>query len=408
MSIEVQIDWRSETVLVGLLYSSKTSPAATFEYSPDWLRRQDAFSIDPTSLPLGPGKYHSKTLFGAMQDCGPDRWGRMLIQRAVRKGVLRQKPYHDIDYVLALDDFSRIGALRFRADSTGPFLAATDGRLPPLVQLGALKRASDAIQTDTETAEDLRFLLGYGSPLGGARPKSAVRLPDDRLAIAKFPKPDDLRDIAAGEILGLELAQNAGIEVADHELITAEAYGVAVITRFDRDGDLRVPFISGACLLALPQGELGSYAQLADAIRQVGHDVGKDLSQLWRRMIFSLLASNYDDHLRNHGFLMREPGRWALSPAYDINPVPEIDRSDMNKTPISEEQEESSIAAALRSAPRFGLKAKEAKDILQEVFSTVSQWQEVAQRLRLKPQVLESYATAFEQPLTSEAKQLLR
>jgi serine/threonine-protein kinase HipA len=408
MSIEVHINWRTETALVGLLYSSERGPAATFEYSPDWLRRQDVFSIDPTSLPLGLGKYHSKTLFGAMQDCGPDRWGRMLIQRAVRKGVLRQKPYHDIDYVLALDDFSRIGALRFRAESNGAFLAATEGRLPPLVQLGALKRASDAIQTETETAEDLRFLLGYGSPLGGARPKSAVRLPDNRLAIAKFPKPDDLRDVAAGEILGLELARNAGIEVADHELVTAEAYGVAVITRFDRDGDLRIPFISGASLLALPQGELGSYAQLADAIRQVGHDVGKDLSQLWRRMIFSLLASNYDDHLRNHGFLMREPGRWALSPAYDINPVPEIDRSDMNKTPISEEQEESSITAALRTAPRFGLKAKEAKDIVHEVFSAVSGWQEIARRLKLKPQVVESYATAFEQPLMNEAKQLLR
>jgi serine/threonine-protein kinase HipA len=280
--------------------------------------------------------------------------------------------------------------------------------LTTLVKLCALKRASDAIQTETETAEDLRFLLGYGSPLGGARPKSAVRLPDNRLAIAKFPKPDDLRDVAAGEILGLELARNAGIEVADHELVTAEAYGVAVITRFDRDGDLRVPFISGASLLALPQGELGSYAQLADAIRQVGHDVGKDLSQLWRRMIFSLLASNYDDHLRNHGFLMREPGRWSLSPAYDINPVPEIDRSDMNKTPISEEQEEASITAALRAAPRFGLKAKEAKDIVHEVFSAVSGWQEIARRLKLKPQVVESYATAFEQPLMNEAKQLLR
>ena len=117
MSIEVHVDWRGETILVGSLYSAKTSAAVSFEYAPDWLRREDAFSIDPTSLPLGPGKYVSKGLFGAVQDCGPDRWGRMLIERAVRKGVLRQKPYHDIDYVLELDDVSRIGALRFRVNS---------------------------------------------------------------------------------------------------------------------------------------------------------------------------------------------------------------------------------------------------------------------------------------------------
>lgn len=407
MSVEVHIDWRGEPILVGLLYSSNKNPAVAFEYAPEWLNRQEAFSIDPVSLPLGSGKYHSKTLFGAMQDCGPDRWGRMLIQRAVRKGVLHQKPYHDIDYVLELEDLSRIGALRFRADSEGPFLASGERGLPPIVELAALKRAADAIQTETETAKDLRFLLGYGSPLGGARPKSAVRLQNKKLGIAKFPKPDDVRNVAAGEILGLTLARDAGLEVAEHELVTAENYGVAVITRFDREGDTRIPFISGASLLAVPPGELGSYAQLADAIRQYGHDVASDLSQLWRRMIFSLLASNYDDHLRNHGFLMREPGRWALSPAYDINPTPEIDRSDINKTPITEDQKEISIVGALQAAPRFGLKLGEAKNILDEVFSAVSGWEKVARRLKLKASVLESYATSFEQPLMGEARQLL-
>ena len=331
----------------------------------------------------------------------------MLIERAVRKGVLRQKPYHDIDYVLELDDVSRIGALRFRVNSAGPFLAASERGLPPIVELDALKRASDAIHTETETAKDLRFLLGYGSPLGGARPKSAVRLQNNRLGIAKFPKPDDLRDVAAGEILGLRLARDAGIEVAGHELVTAEGYGVAVITRFDRDGDVRIPFISGASLLGLPQGEPGSYTQLADVIRQFGNNVGADLQQLWRRMIFSLLASNYDDHLRNHGFLMLEPGRWSLSPAYDINPVPEIDRSDINKTPISEDQEQSSIASALQAAPRFGLKPSKAKEILHEVFSTVCHWEEVGRRLGLSSKTLEAYSTAFMQPLMDEAKQSL-
>ena len=407
MSLEVHIDWQGQNHLVGQLHASEHGASVSFEYATEWLQRDDAFAIDPTSLPLQRGAHHGAALFGAIRDCGPDRWGRMLIERAVRKRVLTLKPYRDIDYVLALDDVARVGALRFRVNAQSPFLAATTGKLPPLVRLGALLRATDAIHSETETAQDLRFLLGAGSPLGGARPKSAVSLADERLAMAKFPKPDDTRDIAAGEILALTLAAQAGIHVAEHSLVPAGGHGVAVITRFDRVGKNRIPFISALTLLGLPQGDPGTYTLLADAIRQFGHDVPGDLRELWRRLVFSLLASNYDDHLRNHGFLMRHPGRWSLSPAYDINPVPEVDRVHINKTSIAEDQPEPTIAGALDAAPRFGLKTAEARKILREVYAAVSGWRITGKRLRLKAQTLAAYASAFQNPLMDEARQLL-
>ena len=272
----------------------------------------------------------------------------------------------------------------------------------------ALLRAADAIHTETDTAADLRFLLGAGSPLGGARPKSAVALPDGRLALAKFPKPDDTRDIAAGEILALSLAAEAGIRVAEHRLVSVGKNSVAVITRFDRTSQGRIPFVSGASLLGLQPGDLGAYTLLADAIRQSGHEVAGDLRELWKRLVFSLLASNYDDHPRNHGFLMLEAGRWALSPAYDINPVPEIDRIRMSKTPISEEDAEPSIAHALDVTARFGLKAATAKTILREVLTAVSAWRRIGGKLRLKASTLDTYASAFEHKLTDEARRLLK
>ncbi len=407
MSLEVHIDWRGQTHLVGRLHAAERGASVSFEYASDWLQRDDAFPIDPTSLPLQRGAHHGAGLFGAIQDCGPDRWGRMLIECAVRKKVLTRKPYRDIDYVLALDDMARVGALRFRVNAESPFLAATAGKLPPLVRLSALLRATDAIHSRTETAQDLRFLLGAGSPLGGARPKSAVSLADERLAMAKFPKPDDTRDIAAGEILALTLAAQAEIQVAEHRLVPVGGHSVAVITRFDRAGKNRIPLISAVTLLGLPQGDPGAYTLLADGIRQFGHDVPGDLRELWRRLVFSLLASNYDDHLRNHGFLMREPGRWSLSPAYDINPVPEVDRVRMNKTAIAEDQEEPTIEGALAAAPRFGMKTIEAKKILREVFTAVSGWRNTGRRLRLKALPLDAYASAFEHPLIGEARQLL-
>jgi len=404
MSPEVHIEWAGKTYFVGHLYITERNPAVTFEYAHEWLRRADAFAIDPTALPLRAGPHHRATLFGAIQDCGPDRWGRMLIERAVRKHVLDRKPYQDLDYVLALDDASRIGALRFRPDAGSPFLGNREGKVPPVVQLSALLNATDAVHGETETAKDLRYLLGQGSPLGGARPKSAVVLPDGRLAIAKFPKPDDLRDIAAGEILALTLARNAGIQVAGHRLVSAGGRNISLITRFDRAGTNRIPFLSGSSLLGLQPGEPGSYTMLADGIRQFGHNTASDLRELWRRLVFSLLASNCDDHLRNHGFLMHEPGQWALSPAYDLNPVPEIDRTQTPKTDISENQEESSIAHAFDVAPRFGLKAAEAKIILREVFTAVSSWRKTGRQLRLKASTLDAYSSAFEHPLMDEAK----
>jgi serine/threonine protein kinase HipA of HipAB toxin-antitoxin module len=119
-------------------------------------------------------------------------------------------------------------------------------------------------------------------------------------------KPDDTRDIAAREILALTLAAEAGIRVAQHRLLALGKQSVAVITRFDRDGTQRIAFLSAASLLGLPPDHPGAYTLVAAAIRQFGRDVPGDLRELWRRLIFSLLASNYDDHLRNHGFLMRD------------------------------------------------------------------------------------------------------
>ncbi len=407
MSIEVHINWLSGTHLVGRLHAADRSPSVSFEYAPEWLQRDDAFAIDPTSLPLQRGLHHATTLFGAIQDCGPDRWGRVLIERAVRKKVLTQKPYRDIDYVLALDDASRIGALRFRTDAKSSFLAPTSGKLPPLVRLNELLSATDAIHSETETAQDLRFLLGAGSPVGGARPKAAVALANGQLGIAKFPKPDDPRDIAAGEILALTLATKAGIQVAEHQRVILAGQSIAVITRFDRAGKERTPFISASSLLGLAEGDLGAYTMLADGIRQFGRDVPGDLQELWRRLVFSLLASNYDDHMRNHGFLMHEPGRWSLSPAYDLNPVPEMDRADTNKTAITEDNGESSILGALAAAGRFGLRAAESKKILNEVFTAVTGWRNSGRQLRIKASTLDAYASAFEHPLIDETESVL-
>jgi serine/threonine-protein kinase HipA len=204
------------------------------------------------------------------------------------------------------------------------------------------------------------------------------------------------------------LARAAGIAVAAHRLVAVGGRNVSVITRFDRVGAQRIPFLSGRSLLGLARDDPGAYTRLADGIRQLGDNVAADLRELWRRLIFSLLASNYDDHLRNHGFLMLSSGRWALSPAYDFNPVPQIDRTRTPKTPIAETGGEPSLAAALAAATRFGLKSSEAKKIVGEVFGAVSGWRETGKKLRIKSSTLDAYATAFDHPMMTEARAISR
>ncbi len=172
------------------------------------------------------------------------------------------------------------------------------------------------------------------------------------------------------------MAKNAGIDVVEHQLLSAHRKGVSLITRFDRNGKERIPFLSGNTLLGLTQNDPGAYTLLADGIRQFGDNIERDLQELWRRLVFSLLASNYDDHLRNHGCLMFKPERWSLSPAYDLNPIPEVEQSRIPKTPISEELVPPSIKMALEVAPRFALTTTEAKKILKEVYHAISKWQE--------------------------------
>jgi len=399
--LDVCIEWAGATVEVGTLCPSDRSGAVGFEYAREWLARSDAFAVDPVALPLRSGFFHASELPGAFADSGPDRWGRIVIDRSVRLGVLDRRPYRAIDYLLAVEDEARVGALRFRPAGTAGFLGATRGVIPPLVRLRELLAATDAVHDHRATARDLAFLLGAGSPLGGARPKCLVSLPDGRLAIAKFSKPDDTRDIASGEVLALAVARAAGIRTADHRLVMVDGRGVAIVERFDRDGSDRIPFVSAATLLGLLPDDPGSYTRLADAIRAHGHAVTADLAELWRRLVYSILIGNVDDHMRNHGFLMQTAGEWSLAPAYDVNPTPLIDRAHERQTPVSEDSPRPADSAAeledaIAHAARFGLRPGTARAILAEVRAAVAGWREISARLGLGPAAIAAYADVFE------------
>ncbi len=241
-TVEAHIDHGGETCLVGRCrYVAKArGPSSVFEYDGDWLVYRDAFALDPANLPLDDSPFYTRSdksaLPGALRDTAPERWGQQLIRRAFRKSG-ENRSLSEIDYLLAINDQVRVGSLRYRrAGESGFDHGIGRYRVPPLIRLRALLSAADAVQDNTETADDLKLLLNEGSPLGGARPKSAIVDRDGSLAIAKFPKPDDDRSVPRGEILALILADRARVNAAHGRIETVAGKPVALIRRFDRDG----------------------------------------------------------------------------------------------------------------------------------------------------------------------------
>jgi serine/threonine-protein kinase HipA len=404
-SVEVWVSLHGDTVLVGRLHarSSPGREGASFVYDEGWLGHPEQFALEP-GLTLGAAPHHTqagRTLFGALGDSAPDRWGRNLINRAERRRARAEKraprTLREIDYLLGVTDEVRPGALRFRLAPDGPFPAtAGPDPVPPLVALPRLLDASARVEDQEETAVDLRLLLAPGSSLGGARPKASVR-DRGRLLIAKFPSEKDDYDLVGWEAVELTLAAKAGIDVSRWRLADVAGRRVLLLDRFDRIGSERVPYLSAMSLLGAVDGQSYSYPEVADALRQHGAAVAADLPQLWRRMVFNILASNTDDHLRNHGVLYAGPRGWRLSPAFDLNPVPlDVKPRVLTTTITLDHDPTASLDLAFEVAGHFAIKPAAAKAIAREVGRAVAAWRKVAQKLGFQKGALERMATAFE------------
>jgi serine/threonine-protein kinase HipA len=401
----VHVDLEGAVLPVGKLWSRarKGRESATFEYDAAWLENRSRFSLEP-ALTVGPGPFHTpagKALFGAIGDSAPDRWGRMLMRRAERLRAAAEqrapRSLMEIDYLLMVTDELRQGALRFSDGEGGPFLAPSGPRtIPPLIELPKLLSASERISDEAGAEEDLQLLLAPGSSLGGARPKASVRDNGGQLAIAKFPHSDDETDAVLWEALALKLAKAAGIRVPDHRVEAVAGRNVLITRRFDRSGALRRPFLSAMSMLCANDNEPHSYLEIADVLRQHGARVKEDLRELWRRIVFNVLVSNTDDHLRNHGFLYESAAGWGLSPAYDLNPVPLDIKPRFLSTGIDPDDSSASLSLAMDYAEYFGLKPADAGDVAREVGGAVSCWRGEARGLGLKTSEIERMASAFD------------
>ena len=390
---------------VGTLWAAERRGRSsfTFQYDDEWARSDLGYAIEP-ALPLVPGsKAAALELFGGIADSAPDRWGRSLLARAERSRAKAEgrapRGMTELQYVLGVSDRTRSGALRFAAVDGGPLLAEDDeAAVPPIVDLPKLLAAAEGFLANPESEEDLKILLAPGSSLGGARPKASVRDDTGCLSIAKFPKSDDPYSIGAWEHLTLGMARDAGISTTDSEILRIDGKDVVLLRRFDRQGEVRIPMISAMAMLDASPQDAHSYLEIAEAIQRWGGEPRSDLLEIWRRMVFGVLVSNTDDHLRNHAFLLGGPKGWVLSPAYDINPTPAEIKPRVLATALGENEHDTtaSLEIALDVAGYFDLDTDAAWSIIRDVAHVTRTWKARAQAAGRPKDEIDRLASAFE------------
>lgn len=394
-------------VLLGILvaHQAKGRKAFSFEYDVQWLKTNTQRLIDPDiQFYSGQQFPNSKENFGIFLDSMPDTWGRTLMKR--REAQFAQlnrekaKTLYDIDYLLGVYDETRMGALRFKLDPNGAFLDNDNEKAtPPWSSVRELQQAVIHYENDTNNEainKWLQVLIAPGSSLGGARPKANIIDDKRQLWIAKFPSKNDTIDKAAWEYLTYQLAINAGIEMAVCKIEKVNGQFHTFFTqRFDRMGTERIHFASAMTMTGNNEDTIktqpASYLDLVEFIQNYGVNVNENLSQLWRRIIFNIAVSNTDDHLRNHGFILKEEG-WILSPAYDLNPSIDKDGLALN---IDMDNNALDFDVAKSVGEYFRLTENQMDQIIVEVSDSVKEWRKIANKIGIARVEQELMQAAF-------------
>lgn len=393
---------------MGVLHSEllRGKEIFSFEYEQEWLQEDFSQILDP-DLALYSGLHFlndNKANFGTFLDSSPDLWGRILMRRReaalARKQGRREENLYETDYLLGVYDSHRMGGLRFKLSKDGPFLDNNkELASPPWASIRELEQVSlkledDNVMDDPNYLKWLGMLVVPGSSLGGARPKASIVDEHGHLWIAKFPSGNDQFNVGAWEMVTHELARAAGINMAGCKAQQFSSKHHTFLTkRFDRttDGE-RIHFASAMTMLGFVDGQEGaSYLDIVDFLTTHGGNVEADLEELWRRIVFCISVSNTDDHLRNHGFILKPEG-WVLSPAYDINPIETGTGLSLN---ISASDNALDLDLALDVAKYFRLDKGRTRQIMGEVRGVVKNWRVVAKKYGISNAECELKSRAF-------------
>ena len=403
-------NWLETPILIGELgYESlRGSDSYSFKFDKNWLAKYgDLFlSADINNYPGRQYTQPGKDIFGCFSDALPDRWGRTLLNRREQIQASEEKRpvrrLSSFDYLIGIDDFSRMGGFRLKKEFDGDFINCEDYlRIPPITDIRTLVVASMEFERSEEKnllpeKKWIQQLVHPGTSLGGARPKAGVVDENGKLCVAKFPSRKDDYDVALWEHHSHLLANEAGVTAAVTRVINSgDKYHALLSKRFDRTNDgRRIHFASAMTLLGLTDGcdakSGNGYIDIVDFILQNCCDVNQNLRQLYRRVAFNIAIGNSDDHFRNHGFLLTQRG-WTLAPAYDMNPT----LSEYQSLLINSSTNESNLQILLDSAEEYMISYNDARTIIEKVVDGVSKWRDIAVGLGISKREIDMFQHVY-------------
>jgi serine/threonine-protein kinase HipA len=364
-------------------------PGAVLEYDPSFIG--GGLSVNPLAPPAaGPVPAREPRIFGGLHgvfaDSLPDAWGTELVRRRCeREGV-------DFASLTALDRLAIVGKRGMGALTYVPDVA-DDG--DDTIDFDALARESNEI-LEGRDSELLPEIERLGGTSGGARPKVLVALNADGHArsgadeipdgyegwLVKFPSSHDVKDIGPLETAYARMARAAGIDVPDHRLIPAgtNAPGYFASKRFDRaPGGVRRHVVSVAGVLdidwTVPQIDYDVLLRLVLRVTRSQHEV----EEMFRRMVFNVVAHNRDDHAKQHAFITGNDGRWRLAPAYDLT----FSTGSNGEHYLAVKGQAADVgAAAVRAvAENHSIKPRRVRAIAEDVLEAAGRFGEIASEL---------------------------
>ena len=365
---------------VGALKLVSAGKGVSLHYGADWLAHgfplsEDLPLVDTEFLPPGRLSADAQRAVGAVDDARPDRWGEKVI-----RFVDRPKRLSLMEYLYYAGD-DRFGALGV-STSKEAYLPRSGGPLPRLEDAQSLSEVVAKIEAaEPLTALEARIIAGGGSPLGGAKPKALIDI-DGEPWVIKFFNNEPV-DTPLVEHATMTLAKQAGITVAETQMVPLVVFNAVAIRRFDRERGHRIHSISAGTAIraatASGQEPQMGYPALARVLRRVGvAEAGvhqSDARELFRRMVFNILMDNTDDHEKNHALLVVNPygnGRLKLAPAYDI--LPTHSGQGHQEFICGALGHESTLDNAMSECEAFGLLPNEAAQEVARVIEVINGW----------------------------------
>ena len=298
---------------VGTLGLSKGNRIA-FQYDKDWLVK--GFSISPFSLPLKNNIFFAKYdpfdgLFGVFADSLSDGWGRLLLDRMLRKKGVDPFKLSSLARLAIIGD-TGMGALTYKPQ----FNLSEELEYKDLDELCA---SCKLILKDDNSADNLDLLFKLGGSSGGARPKILTNI-DDESWIVKFPSSYDYDNVGKMEYDYMACAKKCGIDVPEFKLFPSKnCNGYFGVKRFDRHNQERIHMVSVSALLETshrwPNLDYNDLMKLTRILTESYAEIEK----MFKLMCFNVFSHNRDDHSKNFSYIYDYKEKcWKISPAYDL------------------------------------------------------------------------------------------